>query len=161
MIEVPLTRGQVALVDDDDAWVLRHRWHALRRSDGRGFYAARNLPRPARGTVYLHRVLMEAPAGVEVDHVSGDGLDCRKANLRLATHRDNAANTQRVVVARSGFKGVRQTAAGRWRAYIKNHGRQLHLGHFDSPEEAARAYDEAAVRLFGQFARPNFAEAAS
>lgn len=107
----------------------------------------------------LHRIAWvrqfgAVPAGAVIDHINGDILDNRIVNLRLATRHDNARNAARPRNNTSGFKGVSRRR-GRFRAYIRADGHPEHLGWFSSAENAARAYDAAAVRLFGNFARTN------
>lgn len=153
--EIPLTKGLVALVDDaDHARVSARKWHAAVMQ--RSAYA-RN------GHEFLHRFILSAPAGLEVDHINGDGLDNRRSNLRLATRQQNSANSAPHPKPRghSRFRGVsRYTRPGysRWMAYITVSGKHIRLGYFTSEEEAARCYDAAARKHFGAFARPNFQE---
>jgi hypothetical protein len=159
VIEIPLTQGLVALVDDEDACRAGFAWRALRI--GRVWYAARTAigPDGKRRTVYLHREILGAPAGAQVDHVDGDGLNNCRANLRPATHVENGRNRQRNANSTSGFKGASWHAQKqRWQASVRVNGRLLFLGHHDTAEEAARAYDAAAAKHFGAFARLNFPE---
>jgi len=155
--QIPLTRGYVAIVDDDDFdEVSQYKWHAVTKG---GFpYAVRGVgKRPNRGKVSLHRVLLNAPDGMEVDHRNGDTLDCRRENLRLATHRQNAANRTLTPQSRSGFKGVYWYARdSRWAAQIRVAGTKMFLGYFEFAEDAARIYDDAAREHFGEFATLNF-----
>lgn len=105
---------------------------------------------------FLHRMIMNAPPGIQVDHINGDPLDNRRCNLRLCTHAENQCN-QHVVRGRSQFKGVTWHKQNRkWRARIVHHGKDIHLGLFDDEVEAARAYDAAACEFHGDFARLNF-----
>jgi hypothetical protein len=112
--------------------------------------------------VALHRLLLQAPAEFHVDHRDGDPLNNRLANLRLCTHSQNQANRPAMGGA-SRFKGV-ATARGcrnRWRAQIQQQRadgtfRRVCLGQFESEEDAARAYDAAALLKYGEFARLNF-----
>jgi hypothetical protein len=94
------------------------------------------------------------------DHINGDGLDNRRTNLRQATPTQNNANCGIRGHNTSGYKGVslRPDRGNRWRATIRIHGLQYFLGLFDDVEDAARAYDAAALELFGDFARLNFPE---
>lgn len=154
-VEVPLTRGQVALVDEEDApAVLAHKWYTRRVRHA--FYAARSLPRVGgvRREQRLHTFLTGWPL---VDHVNGNGLDNRRANLRPATNAENMRNRRRYANNTSGFKGVTfDKAKGRWKAQIRLDGRRRYIGRYDTAEEAARAYDAAARELHGEFARLNF-----
>lgn len=155
--EIMLTRGQVAIVDDQDAELSRHHWHATRHPDS-SWYARRNVPGQHGKMVLLHREIAKRAGldidGKEVDHWDGNGLNNRRANLRVATRVQNAKNMPKPRRNKSGFKGVSFYARdGRWQAHIKADGVNHYLGRFDTPEEAAVAYEEAAKRLHGEFAR--------
>lgn len=108
-------------------------------------------------TELAHRVIFAMthgrwPDGI-LDHVDGNRLNNRPENLREATHATNAANTPAMPHNASGHKGVHlQPQTGRWRAQIKHKKRTEHLGYFDTPELAAKAYERAAERMQGQFA---------
>lgn len=107
--------------------------------------------------VLLHRFLMNAAPGEEVDHINGDGLDNRRCNLRIVTHTQNNTNKMKMARNTSGYKGVtfcRQT--GRWRTFIVVNRRRINIGRYDTPEEAARAYDEVARVHHGEYGRYNF-----
>ncbi len=155
MKEITLTKGKVALVDDADyEWLNQWKWHVLNR------YAARRIY-PNDGyhgvTIYMHRLIMDPPSGIQVDHINMDRLDNQRANLRLATRSQNQMNSQKGQVGRSGYKGAFQDACGyRWVAAIGINGRPLYLGRFDNRIDAALAYDAAARQYFKEFARPNF-----
>lgn len=157
--EIPLTRGMSALVDaaDYERVVAMGKWGA--DPSGRTFYARKNLHHPGRKqtTLLMHTFIT---GWDRVDHINGDGLDNRRANLRPATHSQNMANKRRYANNKSGYKGVywsgRPGLRRVWAAAIKQGGKARRLGRFEHPEEAARAYDAAARELFGQFARLNF-----
>ncbi len=155
MIEIHLTRGYVATVDDEDAHLSVFRWRA--QVAPRTVYAKRHV-RLSDGrwsTQYLHRAVL--PGVPRVDHRDGNGLNCRRSNLRPADRRQNGANARIALSNSSGFKGVNWHRRGRkWQARIEAGGRQVYLGLFASPEEAARAYDDAARRLQGEYAAVNF-----
>ena len=147
--------GQIAghtRVDTTDATLLSQ-WTWRLSSDG---YAVRSETRNgSKKTIYLHRVVIQAPPGTIVDHINGDRLDNRRANLRLVTPSQNNANG-RDRPRRSGYRGVYpHRPTGRWIAQISVSGRVRHLGIFDDPLEAARAYDLAAHEQWGSFARHN------
>jgi hypothetical protein len=156
--EIELTQGLKAIVDDADfEWASAIRWFPL--YNGTTTYAISGYPVMRGGCVSrrLHRLILEAPAGVHVDHENGDGLDNRRSNLRLATRSQNAHNMHRLPRNTSGFKGVSYQKTNRkWRAQIQCGERTYHLGYHATPEEAARAYDAKARELFGEYARTNF-----
>jgi hypothetical protein len=156
-IQVPLSRGLFATIDAaDTALVAQFRWYA-RPKDAKslGFYA---FAKPTQKiTIYMHRLLLAAPAGMQVDHVDGDGLNNRRSNLRLATQQLN--NVNREYTSASGFRGVYRNK-NRWRAMIDVRKRHINLGNYVDPADAARAYYAAARKYFGEFARLNFPEAA-
>lgn len=158
MKTIPLTQGKVALLDDADFERLAQlKWFARRRqtSLGERWYAL-HTDNVTRRTLYLHREILGAPAGVDVDHRNGDGLDNRRENLRLARRAQNARN-QMKRAGTSRFKGVSRNArSGRWYAAICANGVSRFIGSFSSEEEAARAYDKAAVETHREFARLNF-----
>lgn len=105
----------------------------------------------------LHRFLLDAPEGLEVDHIDGDGLNNSRSNLRLATRTQNSANRGKNRNNRSGFKGVTfYKRTGKWMAQIGVDGKNVHLGYYGTPEEAAEAYDKAALAAWGPYARLNF-----
>lgn len=149
IVFLPLSQGKVAVIDFSDfEKVGRAKWFASR--DGNTFYAHREV----RGrTRRLHRELLDAPAGTQVDHKDGDGLNNCRGNLRLCTGAENTRN-QRHRAGSSQFKGVYRHR-GKWSARILVDGKRKHLGCFLSEIDAAYAYDIAAKQHFGEFARPN------
>jgi hypothetical protein len=107
--------------------------------------------------ILMHRVIMGAPEGSEIDHANHDKLDNRRSNLRFCTTQQNQFNRLKTSgVATSKFKGVSLSKRdNRWMASIKIWGRTKNLGRFNSQQEAARAYDVAAVKQNGEFALIN------
>lgn len=158
--ELILSQDKVALVDDKDhEWASQWKWSAMVL--GKRVYAVRagKILSGGRITIYLHREILKAPIGVDVDHINGDGLDNRRSNLRLATRSENMGNRPMQANNSSGFKGVTwNKKLNKWQAQIKGRGRSITLGCFDNLEEAALIYDEAARKYFGEFARLNFPE---
>ncbi len=158
MPEIKLTQGKVALVDDVDfEFLSRFNWIAARDHKKQAWYAQANTYRPdgKRTTVSMHRLIMGNPPGKMVDHRDGNTLDNRRQNLRMSSALENSRNMRRKSTT-SQFKGVSwATKEGKWRAQIRIVGRSLHLGFFADQSEAARAYNDAAEKHFGEFARLN------
>ena len=154
-IELPLTQGKVALIDDCDVEQAEYKWCALK--NGHTFYVVRCewLIKNKQKTISLHREILKPGPGLQVDHVDGNGLNNRRSNLRIATGGENSRNQRLAKNNISGYKGVRWEA-NKWRARIMLNDKLKHLGYFTDPIEAAKAYDKAAVELFGEFARLNF-----
>lgn len=154
--EISLTQGFVALVDDEDYYRLaKHSWCINKK---RTNYAMRKiwLPSGKEYTEYMHRAVLDAPAGVPVDHVNRDGLDNRRANLRLSTVSHNGHN-RRAAIHSSRFRGVTWHAGGRkWMAQAQVAGVWRYLGLFDVEEDAAHAYDRHVKAERGEFAVLNF-----
>lgn len=150
MKKIPLTQGFEAIVDDEDYESLsRFKWYALKFR--KYIYATRN---PRSGRIYMHRVIMGEPSLLEVDHINGDGLNNLRSNLRYATRSENQRNRGVPENNTTGYKGVHRLK-NRWVARIYVNGQRLHLGNFQNLEDAGRAYDSAAKRYFGEFARIN------
>jgi hypothetical protein len=149
MKEIQLTQGQTALLDDEDYDVVsQYKWYASR--NGNTFYAMR---RDGRRLVSMHSMITGFSL---VDHRDGDGLNNQRANLRKASHAQNMQNQMVSVNNTSGYKGVHFAFEKRkWQARIMANGKRISLGLFATPEEAALAYNDAAERLHGEFARLN------
>jgi hypothetical protein len=156
--ELPLSRGLVAIVDDEDfEWVSEHKWYAQK---GLWPYVRRNIWVDGRcKTILLHRVILELmieARHIYADHRNGDVLDNRRSNLRVCDNELNQANRRAKRDSGHGYKGIALQPSGRWSAKINVHGQRKHLGTFGCAEEAARAYDRAALESWGDFARLNF-----
>jgi len=158
--KIPLNEGKFTIVDPQDFYRFNSfDWFA----DGKGdcFYAVRFLISETESPkiIRLHREIMNAPADLLVDHRNNDGLDNRRSNLRLATHPENMQNRRKLKNTSSQYIGVDfDKESGKWRARIKVNGKRIYLGRFDSEIEAARAYDAAAKKYYGKYARLNFPE---
>jgi hypothetical protein len=152
MKEIELTRGKVAIVDDDEyAHLSRLKWTYLFRKTG-GYAAHYWREGDCVHSVRMHRLVMGAMDGEQVDHINGNGLDNRKANLRLCTHTENTRN-RRVSNGRR-YKGVKPSG-GKWCAHISVDKKHIWLGTFETEDDAARAYNKAAKKHFGAFANLN------
>jgi hypothetical protein len=152
----------VVQLSDEDYDRVREKcsWYAWPNRTETTFYAWGRLPRAEarrKGidrTLNLHRFVLGAKKGQYVDHKDGNGLNCTRENLRLCSQSQNNANNK-FRLGRSGFRGV-QKSHSKWAAGICVNKKSHYLGVFDTPEDAARVYDDAAVLHFGEFARLNF-----
>ena len=156
---IPLTRGAFAVVDDEDyAALSEYNWYLTHFG-----YAARAVWTGHRtAAVWLHREIVGARVGEDVDHADHDKLNNRRANLRICTRSQNQQNRLKSSLPggrqpSSQYKGVSWfKSRKKWAAYIKQNGKRKHLGYFATEREAALAYDSAARQLFGEFAYLNF-----
>ena len=160
MKKIPLTQGKYALVDDEDFEELsKHKWQYNKSL--RTGYAQRSSPwvdyDHPRHAIMMHREILGAQDGVEVDHINLNGLDNRRANLRTCPHNLNVCNSpKRRGACSSRFKGVSWAKPMKaWRARIQFEKRAFFLGYFDREEEAALAYNLAAKECRGDFAYLN------
>lgn len=159
MKTIELTRGKVAIVDDADFEYL-NQWNWYASKAKKGFYAQHTQGIfPFKKRVYMHRLIMNAPDGFDVDHINGNELDNRRSNLRLCNRSENMGNIKKHSDNTSGYKGVYwRTDKNKWCAVIKINYKTKYLGYFVDVKEAARAYDIAAKNYFGKFANLNFPE---
>lgn len=151
---IPLTQSKVALVDDRDYdFLSAFKWVA--QKEEKTWYAAKRVWIGNKWTLALmHRMILGFPK-IEVDHRDGNGLNNQRDNLRIATKGQNQHNRRLGKNNKSGFKGV-YPRHGKWFSQISCNNVQRHLGSFDRAEDAAKAYDAEAIKLFGEFARTNF-----
>ena len=162
---LPLKWGYHAVIDDTDApLVAPYVWTAkiTKKKNGRiAVYATRWTQDAAgnRRRIMMHADLLGFREGCEIDHRNGDTLNNRRGNLRFASREQNQWNAGRRLDNTSGFKGATYDASTRgtkkWKASIQYRGKRKTIGRFTTAEEAADAYDAEAIRLFGEFARPN------
>lgn len=148
---IPLTQDQNAIVDAADyEWLCGWNWHAHRDNKNQKFYAQRMS---MRKMIYMHQAIANRMDGEEVDHRNGNTLDNRRVNLRRCSRAQNQRNRGKQANNTSGFKGViRDNRRDGWQAQIRVNGRCKYLGLFQTPQEAAVAYQNAAKKFFGDFA---------
>lgn len=148
---VPLTMGDVTLIDEQDVeLVSQYNWYS--QTGKRTRYAAnKNKER----LLLLHRLILGDCEAI--DHINGDGLDNRRSNLRVCSLTENNRNTRKRENTRSQYKGVvfDNSASNKWKARVYKDGKQIVLGRFSTEEEAAVAYNKAAVIHYGEFANIN------
>jgi hypothetical protein len=158
---VTLSAGYVCVIDAADVDLINvGNWsaHVSRRGDGSVLtvYAFRQIcdENGRRGRALMHRLIAGTPAGLQTDHIDGDGLNNRRANLRNATKTQNGRYIRRPLHNTSGVKGVSwHKGSNKWRASIKCDGKSRALGSFKSIAEAAEAYAAASAELHGEFGR--------
>lgn len=157
--EIPLTQNKIAIVDTADYdWLSQWKWCAWKVKSRHTYYAIRTQRINGKNTtVRMHRLILDAEDGTPIDHKDGNGLNNTRDNLRVANPLQNAQNSRTPTNNTSGYKGVYwHKATGKWMVRINVDNKRKHLGLFTSLEEAARAYDVAALELHGAFARTNF-----
>ncbi len=149
---IPLTNGQVAIVDAGDyESLIKHSWYALYCPTSGTFYAERRGGKS--GHLGMHRVILNAPEGVDVDHADNNPLNNRRYNLRLARTDQNCSNRKLNKNSTSGYRGVSiHTQSGKWQAKIQVKGEKIWIGFFDTAKEAALEWNKVAILAYGEFA---------
>lgn len=143
-------RGYTMVDDEDFERVNVFEWHLNDKG-----YAVRRPHHPKK-TIRLHRFIMNPTSRQQIDHVDGNKLNNQKYNLRLCNNAENMRNRGKYRRNQSGYKGVWwHTQIGRWAANLRLNGKTVHLGIFDNKKEAAKAYNQAAIKYFGAFANLN------
>lgn len=147
---IRLSKGKIAKVDDEDyEWLMQWKWSFDGKYAQRYFCETKNMK--------MHRQIMDAKDGEQVDHINQDKLDNRRANLRLCTDTENKRNSPLRKDNTSGYKGVYfEKSKRKWHTHIAINGKIIYLGLYETAEEGARVYDDAARKYFGEFASPNF-----
>lgn len=156
MKRIKLTQGKFAIVDDDKyKWLNQWKWYAIKGVTT--WYVTRVVSVNGKSrTIIMHRLILglKHGDGKNTDHINHNGLDNRCCNIRICTNRQNQRNKRKWrPKTTSKYKGVSWYGAeNRWQAYITTDEKQIGLGHFDTELEAAKAYNNKALELFGEFA---------
>jgi hypothetical protein len=150
---IQLTKGLSALVDNAD-YETFNKFNWVAQKSGHKFYAVRRVKIDGKSKdIYLHREIMKAPVEMYVDHINGDGLDCRKENMRLVTKSQNAMNRRLRSDNKIGIVGVSQLKNGKYKSYCSINGKFTSLGTFATLEEAKIARKSSEVKHYGEYAR--------
>jgi len=157
MKQIPLTQGQFALVDNEDyGWLNQFKWCAMKLKNT--FYAVRSSKtiNGKQKTIYMHRVIMNPPNNMDIDHIDHNGLNNQKVNLRVVTRSQNSMNQQTHKKKSSNFKGVSRNKLNKlWQASIEYNGKSINLGYFEEEIDAGIIYNQKAIELFGEYAHLN------
>lgn len=162
MKEIPLTQNQFALVDNEDYLLLmKHKWHTNKNKNT--YYAKHDYwdkKTKKIKSIKMHRLVMGITnPKIQIDHINGNGLDNRKNNLRICTYSQQKMNQKKLQTRKcsSEYKGVNwHKKSKKWQSRISINNKRKHLGLFNNEIKAAEAYDAAAKKYFGEFARLNF-----
>lgn len=148
MIEIPLTKGLSTIVDSDVSIQLLNRKYCSSLCGGK-YYAVTYIDKKQ---VYLHRLLTNAPVGKVVDHINGDTLDNRLENLRVCSHKENIRNQRSHPDKLQKYRGVDfMKSKNKYRARITCDGKEIHIGLFDTAENAFTEYKKMSKELFKNF----------
>lgn len=165
VVKIPLTRGMFAVIDEIDYELIsKYTWHPSRAAKGKHFYASAHNPHtyPEKRTeVRMHRLIMGVTdRWVLVDHIDHNTLNNTRLNLRICTNSENLQNSRKRSGGTSKYKGVSRCVTKNGFLYfqakinIPGH-KTKHLGSFQNEAEAAQAYNETALRYYGEFAHIN------
>ena len=147
---INICNTDVLISDCDFEKIMSLKWSKT----ANGKYFTHTNYKPHKFNIRLHRFILDAPAGVLVDHINGNTFDNRRENLRLCSITENSRNREKRSDSNNPYKGVHYNKQRKkWRSYIQINGKQKWLGYFNTAEEAREAYIEQAKKLHGEFAR--------
>lgn len=163
MKKIPLTQGKFAIVDDEDyeRIVAMGSWHFNNGYASSSLAYKKPNGKWGKKTLYMHRAIMHLDFLDKrlIDHINHDRLDNRRKNLRICSHLQNIRNSKKQKNNTSGYKGVSfNKNSQKFRAQIRFNNKNMCIGSFECPKEAAKAYNEAALKYHGEFANLNKVE---
>ncbi len=157
MHQIRLTNGKITLIDKAFSWLSQWKWTE------QGGYAYRRVGNSRNKTIkgiFMHREILKVPKGKFTDHINGNKLDNRVKNLRIVTKSQNGANVAKRKHSLNSYKGIHYLKFGkrqkRWEARITIKRKVHSIGRYLTQKQAAKAYDQRAKELFGEFAQLNF-----
>lgn len=155
---IPLTYGQFAQVDDEDHdYISQWKWYAKKQNNRENYYATRNVYKDGKTKrLYMHRVIAGTIQGEVCDHIDHNTLNNQKENLRNCKTSENLCNRKSRMGSKSKYIGVNFVQNKYWNSTIWFKGKRYYLGYFKTEEEAAKARDEKAKELHGEFVILNF-----
>jgi hypothetical protein len=155
MKKILLTRGKFTIINNRHfIWLSKWKWCARPDRNGKYFYAVRNIVRPKRKMIYMHKLILSSPAKKRVDHKNGDTLDNRRRNLRVCSIAQNGWNSKKRIDNTSGVKGVSWSETNQaWQAVIQAKLYRIHLGFFPTIKAAYIVRKRAALKLHKEFVR--------
>lgn len=154
------THGKHTILFDesDRELVEQHSWRIFKKIGGNVYYAVTTVTNPngVRSILFMHRLLLNPPKGSPIDHIDGNGLNNSRANIRVCTSAQNSFNRGKNKTSKKKFKGVYfHVKRRKYSARLGFNGSEIFLGYFTTEEEAALAYNKAALTYFGEFVRLN------
>lgn len=161
VIEIPLTQGYVAFIDEIDSDLANLKWGVTADKTKKKYAVRLSSRSTGQKTIRMHRLILERMIGralekYEVtDHIDSNPMNNTRSNLRIATYRQNGQNAKVRRDSETKMKGVQIHQCGRYYASIKANGERKHLGYYDSLEDAGIAYNHAAKEFFGEYAQFN------
>lgn len=159
-MKIPLTQNKFTIIDDEDfPVVMNYKWYAKKVNKKNKYYVYTNGYNQLgnKKKLMIHRIIMNIQdPNIKIDHINSNSLDNRQCNLRICGHSQNSRNRILNKNNTTGYKGIfYRKSKNWWESHIKYNTKKIHLGVFKTKEEAAEAYNQAAVKYFGEFANLN------